>query len=45
MCGCGSKTKFKVVLPSGKTMLKNCRAAAELARAKVPGATIVEVKK
>lgn len=45
MCSCGSKTKFKVILPSGKTMLKNSRAAAELAKAKVPGSTIVEVKK
>lgn len=45
MCGCGSKTRFKVVFPNGKVALKNSRAAAELARAKVPGATIVEVKK
>lgn len=45
MCGCGSKTRFRVVLPNGKSMLKNSRAAAELAKAKVPGATIEEVKK
>lgn len=45
MCGCGSKTKFKVILPNGKFILKNSRASAELAKARVPGATIVEVKK
>ena len=45
MCGCGSKVKYKVVFPSGKFALKNSRASAELAKAKVPGATIVEVKK
>lgn len=46
-CGCGGgaagrKGQYKVVYPNGKFSLKNTLADAELAKAKVPGAKIVQ---
>lgn len=43
-CDCNKTRRFKVVRPDGQELLKNSRAAAELAKAKYPGSTIVEVK-
>lgn len=46
MCGCSSgggaasRNRYKVTYPDGKIVIKKSLADAELAKAKVPGATI-----
>ncbi len=39
-CGCNKAGRYKVSFPNGKSVVKNSKTAAELAKAKVPGATI-----
>lgn len=43
-CDCNKTRKFKVIYPDGRTALKNSKAAAELAAAKVAGARIEAAK-
>lgn len=43
-CNCNQTRKFKVIRPDGQTIVKNSRAAAELAKAKYPGSRIEEAK-
>lgn len=48
-CGCGTGSsggagRYKVVYPGGKFSIKKTLADAELARAKVPGAKIQQMK-
>jgi len=43
-CNCNQTKRFKVIRPDGQTIIKNSRAAAELAKAKYPGSTIEEAK-
>lgn len=42
-CGCNKGGKWKVVYPDGKFAIKNSEAAARLAQAKIPGATVKKV--
>jgi len=43
-CDCNKTRKFRVIYPDGRTALKNSRAAAELAAAKIPGSKIEAAK-
>lgn len=49
MCGCGSgggttgRNRYKVTYPDGRIVIKKSLADAELAKAKVPGATLKKI--
>lgn len=43
-CDCNKVRRFNVIRPDGQVIVKNSRAAAELAKAKYPGSRIVEAK-
>lgn len=43
-CGCNKAGRWKVTFSDGRSVIKNSKTGAELAKAKSPGATIEKIQ-